>query len=263
MVIPALLSLILYLLASLVAIRQVLDGGRPASLLAALAWSALALHGATLADEILTLGPGQNLTLLNVASAVGLLTGVLMTLGARRLNAWILLPAVYGFAALLQLASGLLPSRYLIHLEQRPELMLHIVFALLAFALLMMASLFSLLLAGLQHHLKVRKRLSLPGLPPLLTVERRVFQLIQVGLALLTASIAIGMLFFFHEMFAPGQRLKAILAMVAWLVYAALLWGHARLGWRGRILIGLSLAGSLLLVLAYFGSRFLNEVFPG
>ena len=71
----------------------------------------------------------------------------------------------YGFAALLQTINTLMPGRYLVHLEQRPELLAHITLALLAFSVLMIATLFTLLLAYLNHHLKSRKRLTLPHLP--------------------------------------------------------------------------------------------------
>jgi len=260
MVIPSLLCMTFYLLASIAALRHLLGARSAGWVLFSLAWSAIALHAAGLAQEIMALERGPNLSLLNVASATSLLIAVLMSLSVRRFNSWILLPVAYGFAAMLQTASYLMPSRYLVHLEQRPELMVHIALALLAFSVLMMASLFSLLLAYLEHYLKVRKRLGLlPHLPPLLMVEQRVYQLIQLGVLLLTLSIGCGWIFI-DEMFAPEQRLKASLTLVAWLVYVILLWGHYRHGWRGRLLILLSLSGSFLLVLAYFGSRFLNEM---
>ncbi|MFC3912704.1 inner membrane protein YpjD [Pseudaeromonas sharmana] len=263
MVIPSLLCMTFYLLASLAALRHLLGAQSASWVLFSLAWSAIALHAAGLAQETMALERAQNLSLLNVASAVSLLIAALMSLSVRRFNGWILLPVAYGFAALLQIASSVMPTRYLIHLEQRPELMVHIALALLAFSLLMMASLFSLLLAYLNHYLKIRKRLGLlPHLPPLLTVEQRIYQLIQLGFLLLTLSILCGW-FFIDEMFAPEQRLKAVLTFVAWALYAVLLWGHYRHGWRGRLLILLSLSGSLLLVLAYFGSRFLNEFWLG
>ena len=62
------------------------------------------------------------------------------------------------------------------------------------------------------------------------------------------------------QMFSAEQAAKAILTLVAWCIYLVLLWGHYRHGWRGRRLITLSLLGSTLLALAYFGSRFVNEI---
>ena len=259
MVIPSLLCLAFYMLASLAAFHRLLDAQATRWPLFSCAWIAMALHAGELGPTLVSLGLGQNLSLLNVASFVSLLICLVMSLIARRFNGWILLPVTYGFAALLQTINTLMPGRYLVHLEQRPELLAHITLALLAFSVLMIATLFTLLLAYLNYHLKSRKRLALPHLPPLMTVEQRIYQLIVLGVGLLTASIACG-LFFIDEMFAPDQWHKALLTFLAWSVYCTLLWGHHRHGWRGKTLILMSLLGSSLLFLAYFGSRFLKEI---
>jgi ABC-type uncharacterized transport system permease subunit len=54
-----------------------------------------------------------------------------------------------------------------------------------------------------------------------------------------------------------------VLAVSAWIVFAVLLYGRWRLGWRGRTAIRWTLGGFLLLVLAYFGSKFVLEVLLG
>lgn len=177
----------------------------------------------------------------------------------RRGKGWILLPVVYSFSALLLAASALIPGRYITHLEAHPQLLLHIGLALMAYSVLMIACLFALQLACLDRQLKSRKISHLPAMPPLMTVEKRLFQLISAGLLLLTLSIASG-LFFLEDMFAQGKSHKAILSILAWCVYALLLWGHHTRGWRGRKVIMLSLIGSFILTLAYFGSRFVKEV---
>ena len=61
-------------------------------------------------------------------------------------------------------------------------------------------------------------------------------------------------------MFAKEEAHKAVLSIIAWFIYAILLWGHFRKGWRGRLVIYITIAGSSLLTLAYFGSRFVREV---
>ena len=151
------------------------------------------------------------------------------------------------------------PGRYITHLEAHPQLLLHIGLALMAYSVLMIAGLFALQLACLDRQLKSRKISQLPSMPPLMTVEKRLFQLISAGLFLLTLSIASG-LFFLEDMFAQGKSHKAILSILAWCVYVLLLWGHHTRGWRGRRVITLSLVGSVILTLAYFGSRFVKEV---
>jgi len=260
MTVLSILVIALYLLASLAALQQLLTertGGRWP--LWALASGALGLHLLLLFHEITALETGQDLSLIKVASAVSWLVSGLLTLLCCRLNGKVLLPVVYGFASLLLLVNYLIPGQYVIHLEHHPLVLLHIALALSSYAVLLIASLLTLLLAYLDHHLKQRKRVMLPGLPPLLTLEHKVMQLIGLGIVLLTLSIGSGWLFL-TDPFSPLSSMKAGLSLVAWCLYLTLLWGHHYQGWRGKILILISLLGSALLTLAYFGSRVIIEV---
>ena len=49
-------------------------------------------------------------------------------------------------------------------------------------------------------------------------------------------------------------------ALLSWLIFAALMWGRWRHGWRGRLAVRWTLAGFVLLLLAYVGSKFVLEV---
>ncbi|MGB2079909.1 MAG: cytochrome c biogenesis protein CcsA, partial [Vibrio sp.] len=53
---------------------------------------------------------------------------------------------------------------------------------------------------------------------------------------------------------------KTILSFVAWVIYCVLLWGHYQQGWRGKKALWLSISGTFVLTLAYFGSRFVREI---
>ncbi len=259
MIVISVLALAFYLLAIVASLHLLLSaqpvGQRP---LFACIGLALMTHAGALGSEVL-LSSGQNLSMLNVASLVSLIISGFMTCVTRRFNGWILLPVVYSFSALLLAASALIPGRYITHLEAHPQLLLHIGLALMAYSVLMIACLFALQLACLDKQLKSRKISQLPAMPPLMTVEKRLFQLISAGVLLLTLSIASG-LFFLEDMFAQGKSHKAVLSILAWCVYVLLLWGHHTYGWRGRKVITLSLIGSVILTLAYFGSRFVKEV---
>ena len=46
-------------------------------------------------------------------------------------------------------------------------------------------------------------------------------------------------------------------------VFAALVFGRYRYGWRGKTALGWVLAGTCLLLLAYVGSKFVLEVLLG
>lgn len=259
MIVISVLALAFYLLAIIASLHLLLSA-KPVGQRSLFACIGLALiaHASALGSEVLQ-SYGQNLSMLNVASLVSLIISCFMTCVTRRFNGWILLPVVYSFSALLLAASALIPGRYITHLEAHPQLLLHIGLALMAYSVLMIACLFALQLACLDKQLKSRKISNLPAMPPLMTVEKRLFQLIFAGVLLLTLSIASG-LFFLEDMFAQGKSHKAVLSILAWCVYVLLLWGHHTYGWRGRKVITLSLIGSFILTLAYFGSRFVKEV---
>ncbi|MCH2098925.1 MAG: cytochrome c biogenesis protein CcsA, partial [Pseudomonadales bacterium] len=65
---------------------------------------------------------------------------------------------------------------------------------------------------------------------------------------------------FLEDMFAQRVAHHTVLSIASWLVFAILLAGRWRLGWRGRTAIRWTLAGFTMLMLAYFGSKLVIEV---
>ncbi len=96
-------------------------------------------------------------------------------------------------------------------------------------------------------------------LPPIESSSRACSQAIRAGFALLSLALVSGFVFV-TDLFAQHLLHKTVLAILAWVVFAVLLIGRARLGWRGRKAAGLTLAGFVLLVLSYFGTKFVLEV---
>ena len=92
-------------------------------------------------------------------------------------------------------------------------------------------------------------------MPPLMTLEKSLFQFILIGFILINLHV-INWFYFLDDMFAQGKAHKAILTMLAWVIYSILLWGHFKQGWRGRLTIYITIAGSSLLTLAYFWQSF-------
>ncbi|MCP3870265.1 MAG: cytochrome c biogenesis protein CcsA [Gammaproteobacteria bacterium] len=136
----------------------------------------------------------------------------------------------------------------------------HVVMSLLAYSLLAMASVQAILLAVQDHHLRHRH----PGgfiraLPPLQTMEALLFEMIGLGFTLLTIALISGFMFL-EDMFAQRLAHKTILSIVAWAVFGTLLWGRFRRGWRGQMALIWTLAGFVVLMLAYFGSKFVIEL---
>ena len=98
---------------------------------------------------------------------------------------------------------------------------------------------------------------------PLLTLERLTFRFVEAGFVLLSATLLVGWLFA-ETLYGPGLAWKwnhkAVFSVLAWLTFAGLLVGRARLGWRGRKAVRVLYLGSGLLLLGYAGSRFALEV---
>mgnify|MGYP002149488769 CR=1 FL=1 len=99
----------------------------------------------------------------------------------------------------------------------------------------------------------------LRGLPPLVTMEALLFQMIGAGFGALTLSLLSG-LFFLDDIFAQHLVHKTVLSIAAWTVFGTLLWGRRRYGWRGRTAIRWTLTGFAVLGLAYFGSKLVLEL---
>jgi ABC-type uncharacterized transport system permease subunit len=128
--------------------------------------------------------------------------------------------------------------------------------------LLSLAAVQSLMLLLQERHLRSKH----PGgfiraLPPMQTMESLMFQMIGVGFVLLTLTLISGA-FFSDQIFGIPLKLThhIVLASLAWVVYAILLVGRWRLGWRGRIAVHWTLGGIVLLILGYFGSKFVLEI---
>ena len=106
----------------------------------------------------------------------------------------------------------------------------------------------------------------LQGGIPLLTMERLTYSFVAAGFVLLSATLGVVMLFA-EQLY--GTRAvwrwdhKTIFSLLAWLVFAILLLGRWRFGWRGRTAAGVLYAGAGLLLLSYVGSRFVMEIVMG
>ncbi|MGL6258476.1 cytochrome C assembly family protein [Vibrio sp. WXL103] len=220
---------------------------------------ALILHGWLIGDLILA-DSGQNLRILNVATLISFIISVVLTGAMLKMRVWFLLPVAYGFAIINLLTSAFIPGAFITHLEHTPKLLIHISLALFAYSTLTIGALYALQLAWLDEKLKQKKALAInPNLPPLMLVERQLFRIIVIGTVLLTATLLTGY-GFVYDMFAQGKAHKAILSLIAWVVYVVVLWGHYQRGWRGKKVTWFALVGAGLLTLAYFGSRFVKEI---
>ncbi|MEJ2577318.1 MAG: cytochrome c biogenesis protein CcsA [Gammaproteobacteria bacterium] len=142
-------------------------------------------------------------------------------------------------------------------------LKMHVLISLLAYSLLALASMQAIMLAIQDRHLRRHRPVGfVRALPPLQTMETLLFEMITVGFLLLTVALASGFMFL-EDMFAQHLVHKTVLGITAWTVFAVLLWGRWRFGWRGRTAIRWTLTGFAVLALAYFGSKAVLELILG
>ncbi|MBI3147145.1 MAG: cytochrome c biogenesis protein CcsA [Betaproteobacteria bacterium] len=224
----------------------------------------LLAHGALLLGAVRG-EAGFNINLANALSVVAWLATLIYWLGSLAqpqpgLSAMVLPVAAIG--ALL----GVWPlaPRWLPYGDQ-PLAALHIVIALLAYGLFLVAAVQALLLMTVERRLHTgRSNLLTQAIPPLLTMERLLFRQIAIAFLLLTITVVSGMLFS-DLLFQKPLRLThhVLFSVLAWTVFAGLLFGRQRFGWRGRNALRWVLAGSVMLLLAYFGAKFVAEILLG
>lgn len=139
---------------------------------------------------------------------------------------------------------------------------LHLIIAISAYVLLTLAAILAatLWVADKRLHQKPSSRIA-QSLPPLLSLEKKLFYLLWIGFVLLSITLLTGFAFseqLFGKAFVFSH--KILFSSLAWIVFATLLTGRVRHGWRGRIAITWTLTGFGFLVLAYAGSKFVLEI---
>ena len=219
-------------------------------------------HAYTLSQTLFTTG-GIDLAFVNATSLVAWLV-VMLLLAATTARPVANLGIALMPAAALSLATQLLfPSegRLLGHLPW--PLQFHILISVIAYSLFAIAAVQAVLLAIQDRHLHNRH----PGgfiraLPPLAAMERLLFQMIAFGLGTLTLGLASGA-FFLEDILKQHLAHKTVFSVSAWIIFATLLWGRQQWGWRGRKAIRWTLAGFVLLALAFLGTKLVTEMILG
>jgi ABC-type uncharacterized transport system permease subunit len=200
-----------------------------------------------------------NFSLPNVISLVSLVITIAISLTALRMKVNLLLPVIYGFAGIWQLMMIFIPKTESIPLMAEKIILVgHISIALIAYCILIIATLYAFQVAYINLKLKSKNLTAVVHLPPLMQVEKQLFTILMVGTVCLFASQLVGLLFL--EGFLAKENLhKTILSLIALVIYIIILVGHIHQGWRGHRVLVLTVTASTLLTLSYFGSRFVKE----
>lgn len=174
-------------------------------------------------------------------------------------------PMVLPLAALASFLPVLFPQTHEIAHANALGFKIHFLTAMLAYSLFTLSALHALFMGFVEHKLH-RRTVSKhqASLPSILSMEALLFRMIGIAFALLTLTLTSGLVFS-EQIFGKAFVLdhKTLFAFASWVIFAALLVGRHKYGWRGRIALRWTLAGFLLLFLAYIGSRFVLEVLLG
>jgi ABC-type uncharacterized transport system permease subunit len=254
-------AILLYLVSAYLLGTRLMSGGPglPAWRSLAPGAAAVVLHSVVLSQTLFVAG-GLNLGFFTATSLVTWLVALLVLLAAAARPVANLGIALLPLAALGLATQLLFPAPAAVLTEAPVPLQLHVLISILAYSLFAIAAVQALLLAVQDRHLHQHH----PGgfvraLPPLAVMESLLFQLIGLGFALLTLGLFSGALFL-ENLFAQHLVHKTFFSLVAWVVFATLLWGRWRFGWRGRKAIRWTLAGFAALALAFTGTELVRQL---
>ncbi|MEE4162909.1 MAG: cytochrome c biogenesis protein CcsA [Woeseiaceae bacterium] len=135
----------------------------------------------------------------------------------------------------------------------------HVLVAMFSYSLLTAGAIVAAFALVQERRLKAGRVLTSSHLfAPLITTERLLYGITTVGFVGLALAVVSG-LTFVKDLFAQHLIHKSVFSISALVIFGTLLAGRTFAGWRGRRAIYLYLGGFALLVLAYFGSRFILE----
>ena len=257
---PGLIAIVLYLAGTGLQARALARNAKLSMrLLGALAVPAIVLHAVAVHGQIDAPG-GVNLGLFPVASLTALIMVALVTSLSTVQPVRSLLVVLFPLSALALSASLVAePSSKAIEASDT-GLGTHIFVSILAYSILMMAAIQSIVLGFVERSIRRRSHiLLLRILPPLETMERLLFAMIWAGFAALTGAIGTGFLYL-DDMFAQHVVHHTVLTSLSWAIYGGLLAGRLWLGWRGASAVRWTIIAFTFLLLGYFGSKFVLEM---
>ncbi|MBT3424974.1 MAG: cytochrome c biogenesis protein CcsA [Gammaproteobacteria bacterium] len=208
---------------------------------------------------ILSHASGINLGLFTMLCLMAMVIASLIVLSSLRKTLSDLAFVVFPLSALSIIMLLLLPDTIATRGPLPDGLILHIVLSVIAYSFLSIAALQAVALSLGDYYLRQRQSALAKMLPPIQTLDTLLFRSIWYGLTLLTLSIGSGFLFL-ESADIPGLVHHTVITAAAWVIFVTLLWGRYYLGWRGTLASRWTLAGFILLVVGYFGSKIVIEM---
>ena len=216
---------------------------------------ALATHALSLYPLIVIEG-GINLGIFSAASLIAWLIAVLALTTAIFRPVGSLAVVILPFSALVIAVSIFFSSENIV--PSSTGMALHIALSLIAYSLFAIATLQAIYLLLAEQRLKQHTPL-FGFLPPLPVMEHTLFQITAVAFVTLSLGLLLGV---FQIESVRGQHLshKIVFSLLAWLVFACILWGRHFRHWRGRRASKYVIGGFVSLALGFFGSKIALEL---
>lgn len=209
--------------------------------------------------ELTLLEDHFNLSVANTLSLSACLAVICLLILALRRPLQSVFLAVYP-AAIASLAAMLVfdDSHYAFSPEES-GIVVHIVLSILAYSIFCIAAIQAVLIHLQNNNLKKRHHTILQrNLPPLLTMENLLFEMLWTGTVILFMAVALGFVFV-DDLFAQHLAHKTFFSLLALALFATLLIGRIKYGWRGMRASHMTLWGVALLVLGFVGSKFVLQ----
>ena len=255
----AFIAAALYLAITVLQVKHLRQPDTARGTVLALSAVAVAVHGYSAINAVQS-SSGVNLGFFKVSALIFWIINLAFLINLFRRPLLNLLIVLYPLSAVAVITSALAPGNATPYEDFSVGMLFHIGSSILAYAVLTIAACQSGAVAAMDYQLRHRHTRGLVQLlPPLQLMETMLFELLWVGLILLTLAIGSGMVFL-DDIFAQHLVHKTTLTIAAWGLFATLLWGHHRLGWRSQTAVKFTLAGFAVLMLGYFGSKLVLEV---
>jgi len=227
-------------------------------LVLALTFAGALMHTVSLYQVMIT-SVGVDFGFFKVSSMIALFFTVFLTLSAFTKPVENLLLALLPVSVFALTIAQFFPETFTPKMYST-GILAHVIISILAYSIITICATHAVLILLLDRKLKTHHAGGIIwGLPPLQTMERLLWEMLVLGMIGLTLAIATGLLYI-DDLFAQHLIHKTTLTILSWTVFATLLIGHAKQGWRGRIAARWTLGGAIILLIAFMGSKFVLEL---
>ncbi len=245
------LAIILYLLAGILSFINYHKNYRNLIILSAILLHSWAILPAILLDSGILFG------IANSISASSLLIAILLFINGYIYRVHVLDFIIYPLIAVFILISLTLINDKINAISY--QLALHIILSISAYAIFTICVVQSIIVSYQDKHLHNKKSSNfLTKLPPLQKMEGLLYSYLLIGTIVLSLALISGFVFL-DNIFAQHLVHKTTFAIISWIIFTTITIMQTIFGLRGKKLIIALQSGFVLLVLSYFGSKFILE----